>query len=118
MTEGLRYATPEEVAKIAIGGDITTDSVVLAMSNNDKEPDLAVIRRCVELDPVIFSPDTGTARRARFIWAIENYLRLQGVPEYYFDVHQSASDAWVTAIKKLGATKISTELQNRYRKIL
>ena len=118
MREPLRLATPEEIEKVRKDGDLTSESIVLAMSHKDLETDLAVVRRCVELDPVYFAETSNTSRRATFIWGIENYLRLQGFPEYYFDVLKSATPEWVNIVEKWGGKCLSTDFRKRYKKVL
>lgn len=116
--EALRLATPEEVAKISEGLDLTQSSTVVAFPKKDGDPDLAVLRQVTELDPVIFSEGTDDRRKAMFIWAIESGLKILGiVPEIYFNV--DANDTkWQHVIETFGGVQTSKHPELRYKKSL
>lgn len=107
--EGIKQATPEQVARIAADSDLTNGSLVVAFGD-----DTAVIRMAVELDPLhCESPK----RKAWFIWGLENWMRLNGVQEYYFNV--AADDAeWQQAVEGWGAERTSLTPEFRYKKRL
>lgn len=118
MLEKIRIATPEETEALAPHSDLTQGSVVWTFeAPAGKQPDHAVTRPIVELDPVFFSSDSGTSRRAAFIWAMENILRAQGAPEYYFNVAERDAE-WRKAVEHWGAQPTSLEPEIRYRKNL
>lgn len=116
--EALRLATPEEVARISEGMELTQASSVVAFPKKNGDADLAVLRQVTELDPVIFSEGTDDRRKAMFIWAIESGLKILGiVPEIYFNV--SADDTkWQHVIETFGGVCISKAPELRYKKSL
>lgn len=116
--EALRLATPEEVAKISDGMDLTVNSTVVAFPKKNGEPDLAVLRQCMELDPVIFSEGTDDRRKAMFVWAIESGLKIMGiVPEIYFNI-DTADEKWQHVIENFGGVRTSKVAEFRYKKSL
>ena len=111
--DAIKPATPEEIQRISASADITGASTVLSMGEN-----LAVLRQCLELDPVYFADASPTSQRMLFIWGIENILRIQGAREYYFEVPQD-NDTWKNAVEKWGATHVfNGQPMYRYKKVL
>jgi hypothetical protein len=93
---------------------------VVAFENQAAKPDFAVLRQEFHIEPMIYGPETTTRRKVAFIWALEGALRIQGtIPAYYMNL--SASDAaaeWRANIEHLGAEKISTEPEFRFKRLL
>lgn len=118
MLEPIRLATPEEVQSIAETADLTPHSAVYAFDNHKTgKPDLAVVRQCVEIDPMCLAPDSNTARQVAFVWSLQNTLRAFGNTEFYFSVKPSDTE-WLRNISKWGAQQVSTEPELRFRKNL
>ena len=115
--EAIRLATEQEINKIKDTADITLSSRIIAMDNPKGEADIAVIRQCVEVDPVYFSDASATNRRAMFLWGIENILRFQGSPEYYFNISPD-DESWKKIVEHWGAREIFNTPQQRYKKVL
>jgi hypothetical protein len=115
----LRLATAEEVQAIHATSDLGPGSSILAFDcEKTGRPDLAVFKQVSELDPVLFQPDTSTRRRALFIWALENSLRLMGTPPaYYFNVLVD-DEEWQKNVESWGAIRVSTAPEYRYKKVL
>ena len=115
----IRLATIEETKSIAAQSDLGPSSSVLAFENaKTGRPDLAVLRSVTEIDPVFFDAESSAHRKAIFIWAVENTLRVMGgVPAYYFNV--SPADAeWRETVEKWGAETVSKAPELRYKKFL
>ncbi len=109
----IRLATVEEVAPLADKMDITPMSTVITFGGKD----YAVVRVCQELDPVIFSEDTGDKRKLFFLTNLETALRLQGTKEIYFNV--KADDLkYHEVLKHLGAEPINEQPMIRFKKVL
>lgn len=110
----IRLATPEEIESLQEKMDITPTSTVVTFGGKD----FAVIRHCVELDPVIFAEDTADKRKLLFLMNLETALRLQGLTkEVYFNVR--ADDVrWQDAIKHWGAEPTSPTPEIRFKKVL
>lgn len=112
MISGIRLATPEEVEAIRKDSDLTNATRVLVFDN-----DRAVIRMALEVDPVHFAKDTPKHKRALFLWGIENTLRLEGVPEYYFNVRVEDQE-FIDTVKGFGAVQVSRGPELRFKKTL
>ena len=112
----IRPATSEEVEKLKKTSDLTPTSIVLAM-DGENGTDFAVVRMVTELDPVYFAEGSSTARRALFIWGLENMLRFQGSGAYYFNVAVD-DEPWQKAVTKWGAEQVSTGPEFRFKKVL
>ena len=110
--DAIKLATPEQVEEIKKVSDLTPSSVVVAFGN-----DLAVIRQVTEVDPVFFNEFSDVKRRMLFIWGIENMLRFNGVPEYYFNIHANQPE-WKEYVEKWGAISTSTTPEFRFKKTL
>lgn len=109
----VRFATPEEFEPIIPVSDITNASSVVTFGGKD----FGVFRNCMEVDPVIFAPDTGNQRKLLFLMNLETALRLQGFKEFYFNI--PADDAvYLEVMKHWGAVQQSTTPVIRFKKVL
>lgn len=117
MLDKVRVATPEEVASIAEQADLTPTSTVFAFERPGGEPDLLVARIALELDPIFFQPQSGTARRAAFVWDAQNHFRKLGYTEYYFGVNVDDKE-WIATIEKWGAERTTDYPEFRFKKTL
>ena len=112
--DAIRLATPEQVARISATSDLGPTSVVYAMGD-----DLAVMKQVVEIDPAYFAENSTTSRRLMFIWGLENSLRLNGVPAYYFNcLADEATAPWRKVVETHGAKALSTAAEIRFKKEL
>jgi len=118
--EDIRLASPEEIEQFSKNADfIPGQSTMVVFPNGDKQPDVAVIRHVVEMDPVIFSPESGLQRRLFFVCNLETSLRLMGTPVYYCNVLADDENAqWRSVIEKRGAEPISMAPEIRYKRRL
>jgi hypothetical protein len=111
----LRLATNEEIQKIQKGADLVEGCRVLALENRPGDPDLAVLRTVIEMDPVIFSPNSNDRDKYKFIFALEERMMGLGVPQYYFNI--SAKDThWQKIIEAWGGERVSATEEFRYVK--
>ena len=115
--EPIRPASPEEIESIKKHADLTANSSVLVFENKSGEPDIAVIRYAVEMDPVFFGKDTSNRRKAAFIWGLQNILRNMGIREYYF-MCDPANTEWIKTVKEWGAEETTEQPELRFRKNL
>lgn len=112
----IRVATPEEVESVRKMGDLDDTTIVLALNTQQGVP-LAVLRTVTEVDPVIYPPDLPVRMKAMFQRDIETVLAAKGVGKYYFNVHVS-NEAMLKVTESLGAERMSTEPEYRFRVIL
>jgi len=111
----IRFATPEEVESIREGADLQPGCVVLAFENAATgKADIAVIRQCIEIDPVVFDEATGARRMAHFMWALAQHLRLTQAPSFYFQTSVT-NEKWQQVAKTFGAQQISPEPEFRFK---
>ena len=111
----IRFASADEVESIKLEADLQPGCVVLAFDNAATgKPDLAVLRACVELDPVVFAPETQSRRMALFMWALAQHLRLTNTPSFYFQTAVS-NEAWQKVAKTFGAVQVSPEPEYRMK---
>lgn len=109
----IRYATAEEIQKIAAKSDLTSTSKVITYGGKD----FAVLRTCTEIDPMFFAPDSNTRRRILFAMNLETTLRLNGVREYYYNVPVQ-DEKYMRIVEQLGASPTSREPELRFKKVL
>lgn len=109
----IRYATEEEIQKIAAKADLTPTSKVLTYGGKD----FAVLRTCTEIDPMFYAPESGTHRRIIFAMNLETTLRLNGVREYYYNVPVH-DEKYMRIVQQLGAVPTSREPELRFKKVL
>lgn len=110
--EPIKLATPEQIEKIVAISDMNSESAVLSFRDN-----LAVVKKVTELDPVFFGPEENTQHKMLFAWGIENWLRLNGVQAYYFNV-SATDEVWQRNLEKYGAIRCSAQPDIRYKKVL
>lgn len=111
----IRTATPEEIEEIKSKSDLTPTSTVWAWPNERGSADLGVIRSCTELDPVFFSPESGSQRKALFFWAASNIIKAMGSHEIYFNIDADAPEEYKNVLNKLGAEPTTSKPQIRYK---
>lgn len=109
----IRLATPEEVEGIASNSDLTSASSVITFGGKD----FAVLRQCMEIDPMHFAEDSTTQRRLIFAMNLETMLRLNNVKEIYFNVPVSDTK-YIKVLETWGATPTSKEPELRFKKVL
>lgn len=109
----VRLATPEEIETIAASSDLTTASSVITFGGKD----FAVLRQCMEIDPMHFAPESSTQRRLIFGMNLETMLRLNGVKEVYFNV-PVRDEKYIKVLDTWGATPTSKEPELRFKKVL
>jgi hypothetical protein len=109
----IRYATPEECEQIAPVSDITNASSVITFGGKD----FAVVRNCLELDPVIFHQDTTDKRKALFLMNLETALRVQGIKEIYFEA-PADDERYLSVLRNWGAVDRTDKPQIRFKKVL
>jgi hypothetical protein len=109
----IRYATPEEIEEIKSTSDLTLASNVVTFGGKD----FAVVRNVLELDPVIFGPDTTDKRKLLFLMNLESALRLQGTREIYFNIHAD-DETWRSVAQHWGGIPTSVKPEIRFKKVL
>jgi len=114
----IRVATEEEVNKIRDKSDLMPGyTQVLALDNDKGSADLAVVRNCYELNPVIYAEGTNDLRRARFLYSLEERFLGAGVDRYYFMLQ--ADDAhYIKVAKSWGAEQVSPHAEVRMLKVI
>ena len=113
--DSIRFATKEEVDSIRAESDLQPGCIVLAFDNEKTgKPDLAVIRQCIEVDPVLFSDETSTRRMTLFMWTLAQHLRLTQAPSFYFQTAVT-NEKWQQVAKTFGAIQISPEPEFRFK---
>jgi hypothetical protein len=115
MIPAIRLATEEELKPIADKSDLGPNTVVWAWPNDGKDSDLAVIRSCVELDPMWFAKTSGLQRKALFFWALLNMVKVTGTKEIYFDVDVDGSEEYISILEKMGAKRTTDKPQFRFK---
>lgn len=118
MLDPIRLATPEEIESIRAEADLTPRSSVYAMENSKTgKSDLAVIRQCMEIDPLVRAEGSSLSRAAAFVWALEAILRSAGSSEYYAQIRDTDTD-WKQTLVKWGMQPTSTAPEIRFKKLL
>lgn len=112
--DAIKLASAEQVERISKDVDWVPETVVLAMGE-----DLAVVKKVVELDPVFFAPESNTSRRLMFTWGVENWLRLNGTVNYFFNIlADDESAVWRKVVETHGAKARSKAPEIRFGKEL
>lgn len=117
MLRHTRYATKEEVEAIRATSNFPPEFTVFAMDNHPGEPDIAVVKRVVEMDPVYFSKHTNDVQKARFVHAIEERMAGSGIQQYHFSVAYS-DERWRKVIESWGGKQLNEFPEARYLKEL
>ena len=112
----LRLATEAEVESIKSVGDLGPSCTVIALDTS-AGPILAVIRRPIEVDPIIFPEGTSSKVKYVFWRDIVTGLKFQGADSFYFNLHAD-DDLQRGVVKSLGAEEVSTAPDIRYKKVL
>jgi hypothetical protein len=112
----LRLATEAEVESIKSVGDLGGTSTVVAL-DTDKGPILAVIRRPVEVDPVIWPEGTSDKTKYVFWRDIITGLKFQAVESLYFNI-RADNTSMLKIAESLGAETISPAPELRWKKVL
>lgn len=105
----IRLATPEQIEKVLSNSDLNNESAVLSYREN-----LAVVKKVTELDPMYYAPEESRQQKMLFAWGIGNWLRLNGVQAYYFNV-LARDEEWQKNVETFGAVCISKEPELRYK---
>ncbi len=111
-----RLATEAEVESIKDKAALDSSCTAIAW-DTEKGTVLAVIRRPIELDPVIF-PESFPDKLKYFFWLLEaTGLKHQGADCFYFNI--KADDASMLKVaESLGAEPISEAPEIRFKKAL
>jgi hypothetical protein len=118
MIQGIRLATQEEATGIVKVADLTPQSQIWVWPNEKGESDIGVLRRCLELDPVIFGETSGNQRKALFYWALLNMLRATGNTEVYFSIDADSPQEYIDILKKMGGEQTTEKPQLRFKVVL
>ena len=114
----IRLATKDEVDRIRDRADLLPGSTqILALDAEKGSPDVAVIRQCFEINPIIYGEHTNDIRRARFLWALEERLLGAGVDRYYFQLDAS-NEPYMEVAKNWGAEQVSPHPEFRFLKVI
>lgn len=115
MIPFIRPGTPEEVEEIRSKSDLTATSAVWSWPNEKSSPDIAVIRQCLEIDPVHFSASSSPHRKAFFFWGLCNMLKATGTREIYFNIDAEGSEEYSAVLEKMGAHRTTDKPQLRFK---
>lgn len=114
----IRLATEKEIEGIRDRADLLPGHTsILALDNDKGSADLAVVRSCYELNPVIYAEGTTDLRRARFLWALEERFLGAGIDRYYFQLEASA-EHYIKVAKEWGAEQVSPHPEVRMLKVI
>jgi hypothetical protein len=112
----LRLATQEEIEAIKDSSDLDVGCSVLALDTQQGTAK-AVIRSCIEVDPVYFPDEMNDKLKMFFGRDIETHLEAKGVTHYYFNV-ACDQEEWQKVVETWGAQRTSKVAEFRYKKIL
>lgn len=113
----IRLATEEEVKRIRKDADLHPSSSVLALDGPNGEADLAVLRNCWEVDPVVYAEGTNDLRRAKFLWGLEERLIGAGIDRYYFQI-AAEQEQYIKTVQHWGAEQVSAVPELRFLKVI
>jgi len=122
MPEGrlahIRPATEDEILAIKDCSDILPGRTqILALDDGHGDRDIAVVRNCVERNPVIYAKNTNDLRRVRFLYSLEERLLGAGIDRYYFQLN--AADAhYIKVAENFGAQQVSPHPEIRMLKVI
>jgi hypothetical protein len=116
--EPVRLATEKEIEMLkGTGMDTTFTHTVLAFGEGDSAL-YSLIKNVTEI--YTYPMDVMSSKRnLMFMWAMENIMRINGVPAYYFQTSsKEEKELWRKNIESFGAEKTNPEPEFRYRKAL
>ena len=114
----IRLASEDEVNAIRDKADLMPGHTsVLALDNAQGEADIAVVRQCVELNPVIYAKSTNDLRRVRFLYALEERFLGAGIDKYYFQL-KADDEHYIKVAKSWGAEQVSPFPEVRMLKVI
>jgi hypothetical protein len=93
------------------------NTYVLALDADKGSPDIAVVRRCIEVNPIIYGSETTDPRRARFVYALEERLLGAGVDRYYSQFDASKTE-YIKTMEHYGFERISPVPEIRMLRII
>jgi hypothetical protein len=114
----IREATPEEIEKIRDKSDLMPGLTrIFALDNDSGGADIAVVRNCVEVNPVIYAEGTNDQRRARFLYSLEERLLGAGVDRFYsqFD---ATNEHYLKVAEHWGYERVSPHPEIRMLRII
>lgn len=118
MIKHIRQATEEEINKIRDSSDLMPGHTqVFALDSDAGGADIAVVRNCVEVNPVIYAEGTNDVRRARFLYALEERLLGAGIDRYYFQL-KADDEHYIKVVKSWGAEQVSPHPELRMLKVI
>lgn len=114
----LRLATAEEISSIKDRSDLMPGHTqIFVLDAEQGTPDIAVVRNCIEVDPVIYGERTNDLRRSRFLWSLEERLLGAGVDRFYFQLDAS-NEHYIKVAKSWGAEQVSPHPEVRMLKVI
>src|SRR6266478_748146 len=118
MLQHIRLATEEEVNAIRDKSDLMPGHTqVFALDAEQGTPDIAVVRNCFEINPVIYGNGTNDIRRAKFLWALEERLLGAGVDRYYTQI-PAEDEHYLKVALHWGAERVSPTPEIRILKVI
>jgi len=117
MLKHIRLATKEEVEALRKTSNYTAATTVFAMDQNEGDPDFAVVKSVIEVDPVYYGKRTSDKQKVSFIYLLEERLMGLGITQYFFNVDE-ADEKYRAAVIGWGAEEVSKTPERRYQKVL
>ena len=117
LMQHIRLASPEEVEKIRDNSDLMPGHTAVYALDGPNGPDLAVVRNCVEVNPVHYAEGTSDMRRVRFMWGLEERLLGAGVDRYYSQFDSSKED-YLKVMEHYGFERVSPVPEYRYLRLI
>jgi hypothetical protein len=114
----IRLASAEEIEGIRDKADLMPGCTwVYALDAEKGTPDIAVVRRPVEVNPVIYGSETTDQRRLRFIYALEARLLGAGIDRYY-SMFDATKTEYIRTMEHFGFERISPVPEIRMLRII
>lgn len=118
MIKHIRQATVEEIEKIRDKSDLMPGHTqILAMDSDSGGADIAVVRNCFEINPIIFGEGVSDRRKLLFLHLLEERMLGAGVDRYYSQV-PAADTHYKAVLEKLGFEQISPTPEYRILKVI
>ena len=117
LSKHIRLATKEEIEGIREQSNYPAQARVLAMDSNVGDPDLAVVKNIIEVDPIVWGARTNDMQRAKFLFALEERLLGAGVDHYFFNI-DAADEHYLKVVRHWGAEQCSPHPVVRFQKVL